>query len=256
MKRFSLLVFVLLLVPMAGTALAESIGLSDVIETLEKPFRSDTPAADAIANFQADFFQQSRLSSLDREQRGQGRVEVAFARQSGDRVPRVLFRWEYDQPNNQEIVSDGETLWVYLPENNQVIQSDVSFTGDNRAEDPMTFLTGLGNLSRDFQIAWASPNHDDFGNYVLQLRPRRSSALIREMRIVVDRQAVRDFKQGGITGQRLPILASTVTDPNDNTTTIEFSQARVNGGVILSDFRFILPPGVDVVRPTGQQMGY
>jgi len=255
MKRLSLLLLVLLLA-IPGSALALNIGLSDVIETLEKPFRSDTPTADAIANFQADFFQQSRLASLDREQRGQGRVEVAFDRQASGKVPRVLFRWEYDQPNNQEIVSDGETLWVYLPENNQVIQSDVSFTRQSSSEDPMTFLTGLGNLSRDFQIGWASPNHDNFGNFVLQLRPRRSSALIREMRITVERRAVQEFVESGTTGQRLPILSSTVTDPNDNTTTIEFSDPRVNTAIFPGDFRFILPPGVDVVRPTGQQMGY
>lgn len=255
MKRIPLLFLILLLMPMAGSALAQSIGLTDAINTLEKPFRATTSGAAAINNFQADFFQQSRLASLDQEQRGHGTVEVRFLRQQGDRVPKTQFRWQYEQPNNQEIVSDGNTLWVYLPDNNQVIQSDVSFTNTNSADDPMTFLTGLGNLSRDFQISWAEPNQDNLGNYILQLQPLRGSALIRKLQITVDRKAIEDYLQG-ITGRRLPILASTVTDPNDNTTTIEFSNAQVNQAMLAGDFHFILPAGVEVVRPTGKQMGY
>lgn len=254
MKRILLALALLLVLPVSG--LAENIGLNDVIETLEKPFRSDTPANQAIHDFEAEFFQLSKLAALDREQRGQGRVQIRFLRQSGGRVPLVQFRWEYDQPNNQEIVSDGKTLWVYMPENNQVIQSDIEQTRRAGSEDPLTFLTGLGNLSQDFSIGWAEPQTDRDGNYILQLRPRRISGLIRDLQIVVDRDAVLDLVRNNETGQRLPLLASTVTDPNDNTTHIEFSRPWVNRGMSDMTFEFMVPAGVDVVRPSGQQMGY
>jgi len=262
MKQITALVLALLLFP-AGFSLAagERIGLSDVIKTLETPFQIDAvrprgTANSAIVDFEADFFQESRLESLDRLQRGRGRVAVLFDRTLTDRVPLTMFAWEYDQPTTQEIVSDGKTLWVYLPENAQVIQSEIDFTSRERSDDPATFLTGLGNLSRDFLITWAEPNQDVAGNYVLSLRPRRTSAMIQQMEIVVDRNAVFAYTRDGVTGNILPIRSSTVVDPNGNRTTIEFSNVRVNRGLSPSRFRFILPAGVEVLRPTGSEMGF
>lgn len=39
--------------------------------------------------------------------------------------PRKLY-WEYSQPARQLIISDGETLWIYEPELEQVIKSSIS----------------------------------------------------------------------------------------------------------------------------------
>lgn len=264
----SLALLLLALCPAPALARAEVlVGLNDVIRALETPFKVDATlergtAASAIVDFEADFFQESRIASLDRIQRGRGRVEVKFDRRRDDRVPLTMFRWEYDQPTNQEIVSDGRTMWVYLPENRQVIESDIQAVSEARPNDPMTFLTGLGNLSRDFQISWASPNHDVEGNYVLELRPFRISPLIQRMLIVVDRAAVltadADFQVGlrPETGNIFPILSTTVFDPSGNSTIIEFSDISVNRGIPSSFFEFTLPAGVEVVRPTGQEMGF
>ncbi|PNU21807.1 hypothetical protein C2E25_00835 [Geothermobacter hydrogeniphilus] len=256
MKASILLLVSLLLLPLAGTADAASIGLRDVIQTLERPFQDTTPAAERIQDFQGEFFQESRIASLEQMQRGRGDVAVRFDRSRTRRVPLTMFRWEYRQPTTQEIVSDGKTMYVYLPENRQVIQSNIEFSSQAGVDDPMTFLTGLGNLSRDFRISWGTPNRDIDGNYILKLRPRRVSSLIREMLLVVDRRAVTEFVQEGRTGRRFPILSSTVTDPNDNTTTIEFRQLQVNRGISAARFHFILPAGVEVVRPTGKEMGF
>lgn len=262
MKQIAAILLALLLISAnVGMAADERIGLSDVIKTLETPFKIDAvgargTASSAIVDFEADFFQESRLESLDRLQRGRGRVAVLFDRTLTDRVPLTMFYWEYDQPTTQEIISDGKTLWVYLPENAQVIESQIDFTSRERADDPTTFLTGLGNISRDFLITWAEPNQDVEGNYILELRPRRTSAMMQKMQIVVDRDAVLAYTRNGVTGNILPILASTVTDPNGNRTTIEFNNVRVNRGLSSSRFRFILPAGVEVLRPTGSEMGF
>jgi len=238
-----------------------TVGLRDVINALEVPFKSQL-----IKDYTADFFQESRIASLDRQQRASGEVKVRFDYRGGyrDDVPTVMFHWQYEQPTRQELVSDGKTMWVYLPENNQVIQSDIEMVNQARANDPMTFLTGLGNLSRDFQISYAQPNQDVAGNYVLDLRPRRTTAMINRMVIVVDRCAA-IIKAREEPSSRLntsyaslifPILSTTVYDPNGNSTTIEFSDIRVNRGISAGQFNFMLPPGVEVVRPTGKEMGF
>jgi outer membrane lipoprotein carrier protein len=235
---------------------ARGADLKEVIRTLETPFQADAPAAAAIRDFQGEFSQESRIASLDRVQRGRGRVAVKFKRLQKDRPPLAMFRWEYDQPTNQEIISDGRTMWVYMPENNQVIRSDIDVVNRTDANDPLTFLTGLGNLSRDFNIGWAEPNRDADGNWVLEMTPRRPSPLIARLLIVVDRRAVREFTANGTVDHYLPMLSSTVYDPNGNSTIIEFSDIRVNRGLSDSYFDFSIPAGVDVVRPTGQGMGF
>ena len=281
------------------TTSAWAVPLNDVIRTLETPFQTETAKELRIYDYSADFFQESKIASLDRLQRANGRVEVSFDYQRPQTVPDVMFRWQYDQPTTQEIVSDGKTLWVYLPENNQVIQSDIEMINKSRQNDPMTFLTGLGNLSRDFQISWATPNTDIDGNYVLNLTPRRVSSLINRLVIVVDRFAVEAYQnrgqaddspqdpklapqdhrrasrdsrraptapkrgdfafpgyEGDLNGLWFPIMSTTVYDPNGNSTIIEFSNLRVNLGISKMSFNFILPAGVQVVRPTGKEMGF
>ena len=275
---------------------AWAASLREVINALETPFQTGTDAALRISDYSADFFQESKIASLDRLQRANGRVEVAFDYPAGQRsetVAEVKFRWQYDQPTTQEIVSDGKTLWVYLPENNQVIQSDIAMVNQARQNDPMTFLTGLGNLSRDFQISWATPNNDVDGNYVLELTPRRVSSLINRLVIVVDRYAVEAYQnrgktenpaenpmlappvppapprggfanggfalpgyEGGPNDIWFPIMSTAVYDPNGNSTIIEFSNLRVNLGISAMSFNFMLPAGVQVVRPTGKEMGF
>ena len=246
------LVLLVLVVPVS----AESV--RDVIETLEKPFRNTTPADSAVHDVEAEFTQEATIESLDRTQSGSGRVFLRFERQTLDRVPVVKFRWEYDRPARQEIVSDGRTMWVYLPDNNQVIESDIREVSEARAQDPLTFLTGLGNLSRDFLIRFASPDRDAEGNYVLRLTPKTTTAMFRELLVSVDRRAVIDFTRSGVTGRDFPIHSTTAIDPNGNKTVITFARntLRLNRGISDLQFRFMMPAGVDVVRPTGERMGY
>jgi outer membrane lipoprotein carrier protein len=260
-------------------------GLNDVIDALEAPFRGGVAEEKRIRDYTADFFQQSRIASLDREQRARGELKVLFdhrgderglERDADRRVATVMFHWQYEEPTRQELVSDGKTMWVYLPENNQVIQSDIGLVSRARESNPMTFLTGLGQLSRDFQINFATPNRDVEGNYILELRPRRTTTLFNRMVIVVNRNAVDQavpeekkspklkamedqFQKGLASNQRrdnFPMLSTTVYDPNGNSTLIEFSNIRYNVGLSPGSFRFMLPAGVEVVRPTGKEMGF
>jgi len=269
MIRIALLVFVglLLICGQAFGAAEAGAELNDVVSALEAPFKADASSGagttpTAIADFQADFAQLSRIASLDRTQRGSGEVVFKFDRNGSGSVPRAKFRWEYKQPTIQEIISDGTTIWVYLPENAQVIRSDIGPSSRANGSDPVTFLADLGNLSHDFAIGWASPKSDGKGNYVLELTPRQPSSLIQRLVIVVDRDAVLSGGPSAKPGGRsedsaiFPILSTTVYDPNGNSTLIEFSDLRVNIGLSDRVFEFSPPEGVEVIRPTGAEMGF
>ncbi len=241
------------LVLAATTTGAWAIELNDVVSTLETPFQASADKGARIFDYSADVAQESRIASLDRMQQASGHLEVAFAGQGHEQDHAVKFRWLYLHPTNQEIVSDGKTLWVYLPENNQVIQSSIETDQEANKNDPMVFLTGLGNLSRDFQIGWATPSSDHQGNHILELTPRQASPMISRLAIVIDRQAVQAYlehrQRSDAGGIHFPIISTTVYDPNGNSTIIAFSNLKVNLGIPETRFKFTIPEGVQVVRP-------
>lgn len=236
------------------------VGLKDVIDTVEQQFRAGTDGRQPLTAVSADFFQRSTIAAQQRELRADGQM---FLRFGGGSEP-LMFRFDYFSPLTQEIICDGRSLWIYQPENRQVILSDVSDTFDpssrsfadrNRATN---FLQGLGRISRDFTITFADNGRDVAGNYVLELTPLRSSISISKLFLVVPKDAVlrHSFSRQGRNDYALnrpelefPILSTTVVDPDGNSTTMEFSNIRTNG--FLSDllFRFVPPADVRVVRP-------
>lgn len=251
MRRILLLGLVLLTCLFnPSQAAAETVELNDVVRALDEPF-----GRAAIVDFQADFVQESHIASLDRVQRGVGRVTVKFDRSRKEKAPAARFRWQYDQPTPQEIVSNGRTIWVYLPENRQVIQTEIDPSAESQPDNPLSFLTGLGNLSRDFQIGWGDPKQDSKGNYILELRPRKPSAMIQRLLVAVERGAVDAARRGKIGGV-FPIHSTTIYDPSENSTFVEFRNVRTNRSVTDTFFNFKIPEGVEVVRPSGQEQGF
>ncbi|HEY6009282.1 MAG TPA: outer membrane lipoprotein carrier protein LolA [Geobacteraceae bacterium] len=248
----------LLLLVLGGYADAADklhVGLRDVIDTVEQSYRQ-------LDNVTADFFQRSTMSGNQRELRAEG--EMIVKPPSGN--DPLMFRFDYFRPTKQEIVSDGRTLWFYMPESRQVIRSDVrELFGTMRFDPehpdhrrPVNFLQGLGRISRDFTITFSEQQQDAAGNYVLVLEPLRPTAFITKMFMVVRQEAVLNrkdpqfFKARGEEFRRnllFPILSTTVVDHQGNTTIMEFTNIRANSFVSPSMFDFVVPANVQIVRP-------
>ncbi|HKJ04201.1 MAG TPA: outer membrane lipoprotein carrier protein LolA [Geopsychrobacteraceae bacterium] len=236
---------------------AEKIDLQEVLQTLESPFRplEQGIKGERINDFQAEFLQESHIAAIDRTQHGSGTVSFKFIQQ-GKNAKGAMFRWEYLKPEAQEIVSDGRTMWFYLPENKQVIKSDMSRLEQQQGENPVTFLSGLGNLGRDFSVAWAVPDHDLDGNPILSLQPRKKSQFIDRLEVVVAQGAVADYVERKKAGELFPIVSTTVVDPNGNLTTIIFQKAIMNREPDAETFQFVPAEGVEVVHSSAQGVGY
>lgn len=247
MLRSLYLCLLLLMVPVF--AAASEVSLDDVIQTLEVPFQQQTQETAKIKDFQAEFSQESHISSINRVQRGEGSVRFRFVYEAADHAPVAKFRWDYRQPNRQEIISDGHLMWVYLPDNKQVIQSDIRQINDQQGENPVTFLSGLGNLSRDFMVDWDLAPTDQEGNFLLMLKPRKESPLIQQMKVVVNKDAVFDWQKQHITGEKFPISATVVTDQQGNQTAIMFHKIKVNQNLDNHLFTFNKPDDVEIVTP-------
>lgn len=276
MNRFFTLLTCLLFCLWIGQAFASSpvnVGLNDVINTVEKSFRPDSTGLAPISDMTTDFFQITTLAKDRRELRGDGRMSVKLASSSSP----LMFRFEYFRPYNQEIVSDGKVLWIYHPENREVILSDVSFLYNRNSFDPdrdraVNFLQGLGRISKDFQINFAPGMYDIAGNYVLELTPRRAMINTRRILIVVNRESVLTYingkktstgipqqfgaktPQSALQSDPFPILSTTIDDQEGNSTTMEFNNIRINNRLPQSMFTFIVPAGVQIIRPSEQNL--
>lgn len=225
--------------------LAADDELQTVVAALESPFREATAADRQIRDFSADFVQLSTIVSIDRVQRGEGEVWFRFQPQSAQ-MP--MFRWDYRLPNEQQVISDGSTLWVYVPENRQVIVSDVGQVEAEYGDNPAAFFTGLGDLARNFYIDWALERRDESGHYRLLLTPRRPSQFFQQIEVIVNHQAVSNHQQQGALAH-FPLIATQVTDPQGNLTRISFVNVRWNLAPDAGVFVFEVPPGVEQLSP-------
>ena len=107
-----------------------------------------------VPGFTADFDQESILKAMAVTDTASGRLMV---RQPGK------MRWEYLVPDPQTIITDGNDLWVFRPEENQVLVGKApSFFGNGKGAG---FLSNIKTVRKNFQIS-LEPS-DDPGLYRL-----------------------------------------------------------------------------------------
>jgi len=139
----------------------------------------------------------------------------------------LRFRWDYRKPFEQLIVSDGDTLWFYDADLEQVTVKTVGENLDNSAalvlsaKRPIEETFDLRVMPSKEGVDWvrATP-HDNKGTF----------------------QAI----EIGFKGPNLGKMV--LRDNFGQTTRLEFANIRRNPRVSDGNFRFIVPPGVDVMR--------
>jgi outer membrane lipoprotein carrier protein len=196
------------------------------------PFAQGQPTADDLARSLQARYQRIRDFSADFAQTYRGGV---LRTQTSERGTVVIkkpgrMRWTYTAPERKEFVSDGQKLYSYLPQDRQVIVSTVP--PDDQATTPALFLTGKGDISRDFAAAFgqnATP-----GTTTLRLTPRRTEPEYEHLTVTVD-------------AATLQIRALTTRDRQGGDSTLTFSNLKENTGISDKEFAFRIPRGVDVI---------
>ena len=209
--------------------------LSQVVRTLEQGYAS-------LNDLQADFSQKSLVKALRREEKGGGEL---FIKKGGGKDS--MFRFNYTKPK-QQIVSNGKTVWYYIPDQKQVMVMDLAQMFEAGNGIAMNYLTGLGQVSRDFAIAFADNAKDKNGNYQLELTPHKKSAAMAKLQLTISGDAVESFIAKGKPSTPFPVVSSTVIDQIGNTTRMDFSNVRTNRGISSGKFSFKIPSGVQVIK--------
>jgi outer membrane lipoprotein carrier protein len=222
----------LVLVPEGATA-AE---LKTVVSALEQGYRT-------LADVHATFAQQSVIAGIDRVQKGAG--DFSIKKVTG---ASAMFRFTYTKPQKQEIVCNGKTVWLYMPDNKQVMQMETEALFAGGSGIAISYLTGLGEVSRDFTVTFAKEHQDKRGDYLLELTPKKPSAVLAKLLLTISGTAVEQFQQTGRPTEPFPVVGSTVIDAGGNRTAMEFSSIQSNRGIPPSRFTFKIPPGVEVIK--------
>ena len=193
---------------------AENSATEAIVDNLQKNY-------DATADFTADFRQETEVKNLNRTLKASGKL-------SFKRPGKML--WLYEEPKGQFVLADGNHLYFYQPEQNQVIKSPLknAFRGDI----PLSFLLGLGNLKKDFNaiLKASEANHN-----ILRLEPKGEAGGYSEILL-------------GVSKATSDIQWVSVRDAANNLTTLRFANMRKGVGVKDSLFQVQIPKGADVVE--------
>lgn len=212
LMSMGLMVMNLILLPMTFGATGQEV-LGEIQSRYEK-------TSDSEANFLQEYFGKMMKGGP----RGEGKV---YFKKKG------MMRWDYKVPN-QKIISNGQSLWFYRPDDNQVMVSDVS--KDFLEKTPLAFLAGEGDLRRDFNLLnfneSVSPKED---HYVVELAPKDPQVGLTKLSLTVDKKTYH-------------ILQADVIDTMGNVTRTRFLDIKTNVNLPDSLFHFTIPPGAEVIK--------
>jgi outer membrane lipoprotein-sorting protein len=153
-------------------------------------------------------------------------------------------RWSYKQPRAQEVVVRDDELWIYQPDKGQVMIDDIRSALLSAL--PISFMMGLGNLGRDFELVSACRSAER--GVVIKLKPKAASGApskgqeegLEGFDLLVDHE--KDLPKG-----------AKITSVGGNVTAIVFENLVLNPSGLTPE-RFVLeyPKGVDLLDRRAQ----
>jgi outer membrane lipoprotein carrier protein len=200
-----------------GSSVAQTPSARDLAAGIQRKYAS-------VRDFTADFTHTYQGGVLRQKTTERGTLAV--------KKPGRM-RWTYTAPEKKEFVSDGKTLYSYLPADRQVIVSDVPPDGGDTTA--ALFLAGRGDITRDFT---AQLEGETATTYRVKLTPTKRQQEFDTLTVEVRRDT-------------LQIESLIARDRQGGTSTFRFTNLKENVGLADSTFVFRTPRGVQVVRAGG-----
>jgi outer membrane lipoprotein carrier protein len=208
----------MLLATVAGgmqVAAAESNpDLDRILDGLEKKY--------ANSSFSASFIQESTIKAMELTDSARGKVYV--------RHPGKM-RWEYEQPDRQIIITDGYELWIYRPEDNQVMTGAApEFFRDGKGA---SFLSDIKLLRENFDIVLLETEKSFF--HELNLTPREKNMDVARIRLSVSMST-------------FTVMRVATYNFYGDETRIDLLNSQFGQALDDALFSFEIPAGVDVLK--------
>lgn len=194
-------------------AAGQSLTPDDIMDRLEARYH--------VEGIFVRFHQTSTLKAMDITESAEGQI---YIKQPG------CMRWEYETPEKQSIITDGESLWVYRPDDHQVMMgSAATYFGEGNGG---AFLADMTLIRKYFTVELAAGNPAEY--YELKLTPGEPSGDIQTVTLNVSKE-------------NFNILQVATVNSYGDETHLTFEATEF--GRVLDDtlFTFIPPEGVDIV---------
>ncbi|WP_146909460.1 outer membrane lipoprotein chaperone LolA [Arenimonas daejeonensis] len=191
-----------------GLSLAAHAGAREQLDSFSR----------GIEGLSADFAQRVFGPNGEPKDESSGRVQLKAPRQ---------FRWEVVKPYPQLIVADGDNLWIYDPDLEQVSVRNQSAEENS---SPLAVLIDPTELERQFNVSEGGSGQ---GLEWLELKPKKPEEAPFE-------HARLGFGPAGLVRMEL-------FDGLGQRTVLGFSAWKRNPAFAADTFAFVPPEGVDVV---------
>lgn len=212
-----LLICLCALIVGSGSAFAQPSApkLEDIIAGIEKRYSG--------SGFFARFRQTSTLKEMGISDSASGKIHVKHP---------GMMHWEYEKPDRQIFVTDSRTLWVFRPEDNQVMVGEApAYFGSGKGA---SFLSDMKQLRENFIILRHEPAETD-RLYVLTLTPKIQKVDVSVIYL-------------SISKTMYDIVQIVTLNSYGDETRIVFDDLRFNQGYDDNFFKFTIPAGTDVLR--------
>jgi outer membrane lipoprotein carrier protein len=206
------LIFTLLSVNLSPAKTLEQHALDAVQMNYEK-----------VLTYEANFTQKSYIKMMDKTQDVKGTVSI--------KKPGKM-KWTYGAPDTQILISNGSTLWLYVPDEEQATK--VPIESIYSSNTPALFLAGKGKLTQTFNVENVNLNKDPIS---ITLTPKANDQALTRLQLLA-------------TKKNYQIIGSTVYDKLGNKTEIRFSNIKTNRDIPDKTFQFQAPANVEVLDYT------
>ncbi len=206
------IIFCLICFAFDAQAKEESLTANQIMMKVEKKY--------SVPGFVAKFIQSSTLKAMGIADVAEGKM---FVKRPG------MMRWEYEKPEKQIVVTDGENLWIYRPQDNQVMVGKApEFFGAGKGA---SFLSDISIIRRNFSVSIKN-NSDKY--YVLKLLPNEKRSDLSYLYLYVSKSNFEIAKIG-------------IYNIYDDETEIELIDSKLVDNPD-SVFSFKIPKGVEVLK--------
>jgi outer membrane lipoprotein carrier protein len=142
-----------------------------------------------------------------------------------------MMRWEYESPDKQIIITDNISLWVFRPEDKQVMVGKApAYFGDGKGA---SFLSDIKIIRQNFDVTLEKM--DEACCYTLKLLPKEKKYNIEVIYLLVSKSSY-------------DVVQIITYNAYGDQTQINLSNFQFNLKLDKSVFNFTVPPGVDILK--------
>lgn len=196
----------------AASFAGDTVKIDEILTGIEKKYAGNS--------FSTHFSQTSKLAALDISDQASGKAYFSH--------PGKM-RWEYETPDTYSVITNGKTLWIFRPEENQVTVKEAA----------QVFKTGAG-------AAFLSDISLMRKNFDIRIKETAPTYIELDMTAVDGSSSITAITLR-ITRKTFEIIRVVTYDAFDNTTLFEFNNSKFES-IPPEKFEFKIPPGVTIME--------